>query len=190
MIAISARANTSLPEPGPPCTTNSIGRVGLNSAKAGSSSAGGKHGRRAGEKLASVHGVLQMTVSLAASSSPSWRAAHPPSVIALTRTRLSRPSSGDQQDQQRQAPASSPRSAAATRIDEVALRHHQRLAQRALHVVAEHEAEDQRRGRIFELAHQVAEQAEADHAGRDRTAVPRRRRRRPSRCRGSAETAR
>ena len=30
MMVESVRANTSLPEPGPPCTTNSIVRVGLN----------------------------------------------------------------------------------------------------------------------------------------------------------------
>src|SRR5262249_35212253 len=35
MMVVSERANTSLPEPGPPCTTNSIGRAGLNCAKAG-----------------------------------------------------------------------------------------------------------------------------------------------------------
>src|SRR5262245_3998536 len=35
MMAIRARANTSLPEPGPPCTTNSTGRDGVKAAKAG-----------------------------------------------------------------------------------------------------------------------------------------------------------
>src|ERR1044071_5066945 len=130
IMSATARASTSLPPPGPVCTTASTVRVGLNPCPCA--------GRCRPPSAASAatpadtirkfieHFLLWLLERLQAPG------------VELVEQR-------NEQDQRRKREhrrADRPRG----EDREIALRHHQRLAQRALHAAAEDEAQDERRG--------------------------------------------
>ena len=108
---------------------------------------------------------------------------YPFSVIACTRARLSRVEQRRDQDQHRERQHDR-RDRPLDQDRDVALRHHERLAQRPLHASPSTRPRISGAVGIFELAHQRSRAGRSRPAGRGRTAARTRCRRRRSRCRG------
>src|SRR5712691_11018980 len=140
MTAI-ARASTSLPPPGPVCTTSSTVRVGLNPC-ANESGAHSKASIAMRLKGDFMGFLLELTL---------FERPQAP-CVELAEHR-------NQQDQHRQRQHHR-RDRPGHQYREAAFGHHQRLAQRPFHAGAEREAQDKRRGGIVELAHKIPQQPE------------------------------
>src|SRR4051812_14324604 len=146
IMRATARASTSLPPPGPVCTTASTGRVGLKPCPCAGEcrppSAASAAAPANTIRIFIEHFLLWLLERLQAPG------------VELVEHR-------DEQDQRREREhRGADRPSGENR--EIALRHHERLAQRPLHPAAEDEPQDERCGRIVEPAHEVAEHAEPD----------------------------
>src|SRR6266705_3127244 len=138
MTAI-ARASTSLPPPGPVCTTRSTVRAGLNPCA------------QATDAHRSAANVTRLIRNFMDSSLFLLERLQAPLVESAEHR--------DQQDQDRQRQHHR-RDRPGHQDSEAAFGHHQRLAQRAFHAGAERETQDKRRRGVVELAHKIPEQAE------------------------------
>src|SRR5882672_8386534 len=144
-ITASARASTSLPPPGPVCTTSSTVREGLKPwASPGC-------GRTA--IAASSNAPNRISIFLSSYRTALLGLQHPKAPgVELAEQRNHQDHHRQRQHHRRDRPGHQDL--------EAALRHHQRLAQRPFHARAEREAQDQGRRGVVELAHEVPEQTE------------------------------
>src|SRR6185369_8478188 len=139
IISATARASTSLPPPGPVCTTASTVRVGLNPCPCA-----GRCRPPSARSAAAVADTILTFIEhfllwlLERLQTPG---------VELVEERQKQDQDREGQHRRADRPGGEDR--------EIALRHHERLAQRPLHCAAEDEDEDERCRRVIELAHEI-----------------------------------